>query len=534
MLALCNSAVIATAPVTFTLIKSNAECNSDNVPLGPKTSLQECADACAAAPTCSFFVSGKGAELGHCHQEITNSSLCAEGYMTNEAMDFYALHRTGERGCMDERASNYDAAATEDDGSCLGADTCARHTSSGECANCVAEGVCSSGNDGYVNAEYDTIYAPRVADGAITVDGSLSDWKGHDPALCYKDVAFATLSGDEVVFETFGDNAVWYGRDDFGVKFMLYWDSDNLYLAAEVSDDVLQAGDSCYANGLQAAFEVGGSKAGMPGMLQAQRKDDLDISRLQLLNTGLSPNQLGEHDSAACSTELADPMGCCINFELSQRAGGVFAKKTKAAVLRNPISRVTQFEVAFALEDLIGHDDASVYAQRKSMWAAGLRFGFSFLVNDGDETTAQQGCARAREASTPRRPRPSLWCAAPIRSRAVWPPPRSCVRSWAGYYPHALVHGYNEGQKQPWKAGVVQLGGPGGGAGAECGSCTGWIFFGTFVLAPLFGAAAFGGRYVYQTKYGTRARVSNPLAARDHMGSTPALTVVAPPMSSTA
>jgi hypothetical protein len=60
--------------------------------------------------------------------------------------------------------------------------------------------LAADGNQFYRNPDYDTVHATKVADGAITLDGDLSDWDGH--AHQYRDVAFATVSGDEVIFAT--------------------------------------------------------------------------------------------------------------------------------------------------------------------------------------------------------------------------------------------------------------------------------------------------------------------------------------------
>jgi len=207
------------------------------------------------------------------------------------------------------------------------------------------------------------------------------------------------------------------------------WDEDNLYLAADVTDELLRVSSTCYKNGMQVGIEVGGSGAKMEGMLQAERSTSLDISRLRLLNVGLKPGQ------SSCSTALDESGSCCVQYENS--AGGYWVRHTKVGVLRNENNKRTTFELAVAKADLIGTSK-----EHTDKWGEGLTFGFSFLVNDGDDTSEQQG--------------------------------------WAGYYPHALVEGWNNGDKQPWKAGRLVLGGAdaAGGGGGGGGSTWFGIFLG--------------------------------------------------------
>jgi hypothetical protein len=374
------------------LIKTDSECGSDKTDLGRQGTLAACAAACDRHTSCHFFNWGKLREAGRCFMEETNSSRCTEGWLGSETRDFYRLNRLSQvvMGCMDERADNYNAAATQDDGTCVSlGDPCVSRTAEGKCTNCVANGQCTSGNDGYRNSANDTVFASKVADGAIHVDGDLRDW-ATSRERHYQNVAFATLTGDIVTFESH-DGGKWYGPDDFSISFMLAWDSRHLYLAAEVQDDVLTAGNNCFDTGLQAGFEVSGEggPAGL-GLLQAERSKDAgcaaaeggcgvdysqgilcstttcnhpcllpadrllpahpclpllppppmrSVSKLQLLNLGLRPAQVSQSGVAACSSSLVDPLSCCVHYERSVQDGG-FVEKTQVAVLRNPVTRV--------------------------------------------------------------------------------------------------------------------------------------------------------------------------------------------------
>ena len=84
--------IISKNPVTttYTLIKSDVECNSSDVSLGSQDTLQDCADACEADSECDYFVFGKGSKHGLCYHEKTSSAACSEGWETDK-YDFYSL-----------------------------------------------------------------------------------------------------------------------------------------------------------------------------------------------------------------------------------------------------------------------------------------------------------------------------------------------------------------------------------------------------------------------------------------------------------
>ena len=73
-----------------------------------------------------------------------------------------------------------------------------------------------------------------------------------------------------------------------------------------------------------------------------------------------------------------------MHYELNNGDG--WLQLGSVAVLRNENSKHTFIEVAFSKLDLLG--SAEGHLRR---WHEGLRFGFSFAINDGDEAAAPQG-----------------------------------------------------------------------------------------------------------------------------------------------
>jgi hypothetical protein len=473
-------------------MKSDYECRSPDVMLGTFENVQQCKDACSNTPNCHFFIFGKRYKHGRCWQELTNSSSCPEGWEADD-YDFFKVHTACELnghgcvpGCTNPRAPNYQETANTDDGSCEEVSACANGAAT--CPSCFTDkysGTCSEDTP-YRSKKYDEVVASKVGADTITVDGDLRDWSFHAMDRCYRDVPFAKDNGEEVVFETTAGGK-YFGPGDFSMRWMLAWNESKLFLAADVSDDTLRTNPgatSCWENGLQVAFEVGGPRRGdMAGVLQAERSADLDISRLELINIGLREHQ------TSCSTKLTEAVGCCVHYELSQQEhtsahpDGWFGR-AEVAIMRYPLSKRTTYEVAFDKENLLGDKP-----EHLSQWGKGLRFGFSMLVNDGDEAAEQQG--------------------------------------WGGYYPHSIVMGWNGGQKEPQKTGVVRLGGadPATPMGASGGGGGGG--FGVWFLGFLMGMVALvGGLYARRwysagggasASVGSRSR-TNPMAADGSTG----------------
>ena len=520
-----TSAALQAPPAPYKLLHSGAECNSDDQNLGDQSSAQDCANACNEAGGCRYFIFGTGRKTGRCYFEKTLTAACTEGW-EEDLYDFYQLE--GTQGCTDPRAPNYNADVRFDDGSCQGMSGCFCKSgdpneeacrSSGPCPSC---STCKPGtNEGYRSAEFDQLQAPLVNKQDIQLDGDLHDWRELGIAF-HTDVPFATEDGNLVVFQNMpGDKgSAYFGPSDFSVSFAVAWRDDAFLMAVEVTDDVFTVATTCYANGLQLAFEVGGPNTAAPGMLQALRSDKLELSMLDLINAGLTAiDTPGNVRYPAFCSSLGDtaagqnyPVGsadfvdqCCVHYE-KNNAGG-FKKDSHIAVSRNKLSKKTTYEVAISLRDLIG--PSAVDSPHKAEWKEGLVFGFSMLVNDGDDRAWQQG--------------------------------------WGGYYPHAIVMGWNGGEKEAAKAGTVRLAGSaaltphpgcptallfepdqhalGTGGGGDGGA---GMFFGGFFLAVGLVVALVVARHGYSQgwflRWGVGKRVvttpsgmsASPLASADH------------------
>ena len=77
-----------------TLRRSGAKCISDEVNLGFKDSVLDCAAACGAVAGCQFFIYGHGDNAGRCFFEQTEDATCTEGFVSEE-YDFYELEGRG-------------------------------------------------------------------------------------------------------------------------------------------------------------------------------------------------------------------------------------------------------------------------------------------------------------------------------------------------------------------------------------------------------------------------------------------------------
>ena len=87
----------ADAAVSWELLKSDAECGSANIDLGPEVgrspTLGKCAAACDAHTSperCTFFNYGKGGEEGRCYMEVTSTTHHAlQGLFTGSSLALF-------------------------------------------------------------------------------------------------------------------------------------------------------------------------------------------------------------------------------------------------------------------------------------------------------------------------------------------------------------------------------------------------------------------------------------------------------------
>ena len=78
----------------YKLIKSGAECNSDDAWLGDFNSAKGCADKCTQTEGCRFFIYGiagtQGDKTGSCYHEKTSDGTCSEDW-ESDSYDFYVV-----------------------------------------------------------------------------------------------------------------------------------------------------------------------------------------------------------------------------------------------------------------------------------------------------------------------------------------------------------------------------------------------------------------------------------------------------------
>ena len=194
------------------------------------------------------------------------------------------------------------------------------------------------------------------------------------------------------------------------------------------------------------------------------------------VGVGLRPGQESCATAHALGAGSAPPLPsdtCCVNG-----AAGDRLSRTQIAVLRNPNNQKTTIEVAIAMRDLLPesamhavHPGQSAGAVQSALWKQGLKFGFAFALNDVDDPLL------ADSADS---------------------------EGWLGYYPHAIKVGdahnvpgetpgaWNDGQREPSKAGVIELGGMYTPPAAACalsggggGGGAGLFFLGVFLTLLL-------------------------------------------------
>jgi len=208
--------------------------------------------------------------------------------------------------------------------------------------------------------------------------------------------------------------------------------------AAEQQGSGGSGGCWSFKSGLQLGFEIGGPSAAVPQLVQAVRSEDLEISHLIHLGLGLRPGQqscVSSHGASVnnLGVEVDNKTMCCVN---GPEAGQL--SRTQVAILRNPNNQRTSIEIAIAMRDLLPEAGLTKPAAASGMWHEGLRMGFSFALNDGDESVASEGWLgfypRAIKTGS-------------TAGVGVADPPGSTPGSWHG------------GMREPSKCGILKLAG---------------------------------------------------------------------------
>jgi len=94
----------ANATVTYSKVMSGYECNSHDVDMENKNSVQECANAVYAKGG-KFFIYGINSKNGRCFMEYTNTKECSEGWESDN-YDFYVISHTNDKEWFFDRKTD--------------------------------------------------------------------------------------------------------------------------------------------------------------------------------------------------------------------------------------------------------------------------------------------------------------------------------------------------------------------------------------------------------------------------------------------
>ena len=79
----------------YSKLKSGKECKSGGTKLGTFSSVGQCADACRAKGSCTYFIYGTGSKSGSCWWEYTKTADCTEGWKQDGRTGYTFYEITG-------------------------------------------------------------------------------------------------------------------------------------------------------------------------------------------------------------------------------------------------------------------------------------------------------------------------------------------------------------------------------------------------------------------------------------------------------